>query len=132
MEQLFIKASREKLRFPSSKGQLTVEQLWDLPLTSKTGKVNLDELAVAAFNDNEATPTVSFVETTVRKNTAAETRLEILKYIIAAKQAENSLKLEAAAKAAEKAELLELLATKQKEGRLALSEAEIKARIASL
>ena len=34
MEQLFITASREKLRFASSKGLLTTEDLWSLSLTS--------------------------------------------------------------------------------------------------
>lgn len=42
---VFLEATRRKLRFESRVGKLTVEDLWDLPLTSKTG-VNLDHLAV--------------------------------------------------------------------------------------
>lgn len=37
MSNLFETASRKKLRFAISKGEISVEQLWDLPLTSKSG-----------------------------------------------------------------------------------------------
>ena len=40
---IFKQAAKAKLRFPSSKGELRVEDLWDLPLTSKTGP-SLDSL----------------------------------------------------------------------------------------
>ena len=41
---LFEIASRKKLRIPTTKGDLTVEQLWDLPLKS-TG-LSLDKIAI--------------------------------------------------------------------------------------
>ena len=46
MDNLFLQATREKFRFESSKGDLSVEQLWDLPLTSRTG-FDLDTVAKA-------------------------------------------------------------------------------------
>ena len=41
---IFEQASRAKLRFDSVKGQLVTEQLWDLPLQSKTN-FDLDTVA---------------------------------------------------------------------------------------
>ena len=43
---LFEIASRNKLRVPTTKGDLTVEQLWDLPLKSANG-LSLDSIAIA-------------------------------------------------------------------------------------
>jgi hypothetical protein len=43
---IFEKASREKLRFSTSQGQFSVEDLWNLPLTSPSGRsVNLYDIA---------------------------------------------------------------------------------------
>ncbi len=44
---MFEYATRHKLRFTSSKGELTVEQLWDAPLLSGDG-FNLNNIAKAA------------------------------------------------------------------------------------
>ncbi len=44
-DNLFERASRIGLRVASSKGMLMVEDLWSIPLTSKTGALNLDEIA---------------------------------------------------------------------------------------
>jgi hypothetical protein len=42
---LFEKASRLKLRFSSPAGLLTVEDLWDLPLSAQAKVANLDDIA---------------------------------------------------------------------------------------
>lgn len=132
INSLFIKATRLKLRFQTNRGLITVEDLWDLPLTSTTGKVNLDQLAINAFNKIEQAPTVSFVENVAKVETEAELQLSILKYVIAAKQAENKTKADAAAKSAEKAKLLELLKSKQEHKLTELSEEELMERINAL
>lgn len=129
---LFIRASRLKLRFNTPRGSITVEDLWDLPLTSTTGKINLDQLAVNAFNGIEKQPQVSFVSTVTKGECLDTLRLEILKYVIAAKQAENKAKVDASAKAAEKQQLLELLKEKQKHKLTELSEEDLIARINAL
>lgn len=47
MTDIFEIASRRKYRFPSAIGELTVEQLWDLPLTDPKRGATLDNVAKA-------------------------------------------------------------------------------------
>ncbi|MFW9602789.1 MAG: hypothetical protein ACMV1B_10780, partial [Prevotella sp.] len=61
---LFEIATREKFRFASIKGELSVEQLWDVSLTSKTG-FDLDTIARTVNQESKETDTESFVQTTV-------------------------------------------------------------------
>lgn len=42
---IFEQASREKVRFQTQVGQVSVEDLWELPLSSKANKPNLDDIA---------------------------------------------------------------------------------------
>ena len=43
---IFEMATRKKIRFNSPQGDLSTEDLWDLPLSSKVnGKANLDDIA---------------------------------------------------------------------------------------
>ena len=72
MDNLFMQATREKFRFESSKGDLSVEQLWDLPLTSRTG-FDLDTVAKAVNADLKASNEESFVNAS---NNPAVSRLK--------------------------------------------------------
>ena len=132
---IFMQASRAKLRFQTTKGSLSVEQLWDLPLTSTTGAVSLDGIAVEVFSRLENAPVTSFVRTApvLTKDQQDDTlRLEILKAIIEVKQAENSARLAASEKAEKKRKLLELLAKKQEASLESLSEADILKQLEAL
>lgn len=132
MTDLFERASRAKFRFPSIKGDLSTEQLWDLPLTSKNG-FSLDDVAKGINASLKATAEESFVETAAnpaRGELAA--KLEIVKAVIAYKIAENERRRTAADKAGQKQFLLELLAKKEADAMGELSADEIKARIAAL
>jgi hypothetical protein len=132
---IFMQASRNKLRFQTTKGALSVEQLWDLPLTSTTGAVSLDSIAVEVFSRLENAPVTSFVRTApvLTKDQQDDTlRLDVLKAIIEIKQAENSARLAASEKAEKKRKLLELLAKKQEASLESLSEAEILKQLEAL
>lgn len=110
---IFEQASKKKLRFNSVRGDLTTEQLWDIPLQSKTG-FDLDTIAKEVNRGIKASSEESFVSTKASPVKAGlELQLEILKHIIA-------YKLEAAEKAAKQVEnaarrtkLLEALENKQ-------------------
>lgn len=106
MTDLFLAAARSKFRFPSSKGQLTVEQLFDLPLTSAAG-ASLNATAVAINSDLKAQAEESFVETTTNPlKTELAIKLEIVKAVIAIKQAENKAAAEKRERAEKKAKIL--------------------------
>ncbi len=129
---IFEQASILKLRFPSSKGELTTEQLWELPLQSKS-QFDLDNVAKAVNGQLRAVTEESFVSTATNpaKDTL-QTKLEIVKHIIAAKITENTALRNAAARKAEREKLVGILADKQDEQLKALTPDAIRARIAEL
>lgn len=129
---IFEVAARKKIRFTSSKGALSVEQVFDLPLTSRHGD-NLDSLAVAVDEEIQALPKKSFVARKANTGHAElELKLALLTHIIGVKEAEESTRLAQAANAPEIAKLKELLGNKQSEALAALTPEEIKARLKAL
>ena len=123
-ETLFEAASRQKLRFDSKVGQLSVEDLWDLPLTSAT-KANLDQIAVDLNRQLKGTEE-SFVSTG-KKNTVLELKFEIVKHIIGVRVAENQAKVDLRERAARKEQIETLIEEKKSEGLKALSLDELEA-----
>ena len=82
---IFEQATRRAIRFESAKGDLSVEQLWDLPLQSRN-QFDLDTVAKTVNRQLNAVTEESFVS--VRENPAKETlslKLEIVKHIISVK-----------------------------------------------
>lgn len=131
---IFEQASREKLRFPSIKGDLVIEQLWDLPLqTTRSNTVDLDSVARTVNADLKAVTEESFVQTRANPIKSQLTlKLDILKHIIATKQAENAEESRAAANKSEIARLKGLLAEKNDEALKGLSPEELEAKIKQL
>ena len=129
---IFEYATRNKLRFASARGELTVEQLWDVPLRSKDD-FNLNAVAKAANKAWKDVSEESFVETTkTLDHVRRETALEIVKYVIDTKLAEEEVAKRRSEKRLEKEKLLAILAEKQA-GKLSdLSEKELQKRIAAL
>ncbi|GIJ09746.1 hypothetical protein ACFFMR_02870 [Micromonospora andamanensis] len=129
---IFEKATREKFRYPSTKGLLTTEQLWELPLTAKSG-FSLDDVAKAVNAELKAVDTESFVATETNPAKATlETKLEVVKHVIAIRIAEDQAAKAAAAKKLEKEKLLAVLGRKQDAVLENLTEAELLARINNL
>lgn len=110
IENMFEQASRKKLRFDTKVGLLTVEDLWNLPLTSKT-KACLDDIAIALNNELKSTGE-SFVSTST-KDPVTELKFEIVKYIIQTRMDENKRKLEAEQKSAKREQINALIARKE-------------------
>lgn len=129
---IFEYATRNKLRFPSVRGELTLEQLWDVPLRSRDD-FNLNTVAKTVSKAWKDLSEESFVETTkTPEHTRRETALEVVKYLIETKLADETAAKKRAENKAEKEKLLAILAEKQ-DGKLsALSERELQRRIAGL
>lgn len=129
---LFEKAARKKYRFPSIKGLLTVEDLWDLPLTSNTG-VDLNTVAKTINNSLKAAQEENFVDTRPNKERALfENQLEVVKHIIAVKISDDERRKRRAEMLAEEQTLLAVLEKKGNEKLEGMSEKQIRDRIARL
>jgi len=109
MTDIFEQAARRKLRFASSVGDLTAEQLWDLPLTHKS-RPNLNELAIATAKELRDLGDFSFVDVKPDPRKDVLTlQLAIQKRVIEVKMAEAALAQEAAKRAERKQKILEAL-----------------------
>jgi len=110
---IFELAAKNKYRFGTSKGSLTVEDLFDLPLTSEKG-VSLNSVAKGVNNTLQDSMSVDFVgvNPTVA-NTLLTNMLEVVKRVIEIKQAAASTAAEKKAKAEKKQLILELIEKKQ-------------------
>ena len=129
---IFEQAARRAIRFESAKGDLSVEQLWNLPLQSRN-QFDLDTVAKTVNRQLNAVTEESFVS--VRENPAKETlslKLEIVKHIISVKLQEAEEARNRANKASEKEKLLRLLDEKQNEALRALTPEEIQERLKAL
>ena len=126
---LFELATRQKLRFASPKGLLTVEDLWDLPMT---GNTSLDTVSKLANRDVKVSAEESFVADATAVNETAVLKLDVLKHIIAVRKAELALRQAAQEKADRKRKLLDLLAQKDDEKDASLSREDILKELESL
>jgi hypothetical protein len=132
IEQAFIQATRTKLRFASTRGLLSVEDLWDLPLTSTKNQPDLDSIAVDLYTRMQTQPTISFVNSSPTNSPTDELALDIVKYIINIRMEEDKLKLAKAQAAQKKQQLLSIMERKQNEQLEGLSLAELQAAIEAL
>lgn len=119
-------ASKMKLRFATVKGNLSVEDLWDLSLTA------LDKMAVAIDDEISKSSRKSFIAETTPENEVAKLKLNILKDIIDTKMKEKNDKESEKRKQSERNRLLEILAKKEEASLENLSIEELKKKIAEL
>lgn len=131
---IFAYATREKLRFETSKGNLTVEDIWDLPLTAKDGNLSIDVVGKAMTNavrDNEGNGAFVAIKD-VEEDLPLKTRLDILKHIRDHKVDYAARAEKAVLTKAKKQRLMEILAKKEDEALEGQSAEEIEKMIAEL
>lgn len=128
----FEKAIRNKYRFNTNRGNITVEDLWDIPLTSRTTGVSLDDIAKELYKQLQNSQDTSFVVTKSSKNTVLEDKLELVKYIIKVRIEEKEKAENIAAKKAEKEKLLEIIAEKENDELKNMDIEELKKKVAGM
>lgn len=82
---LIVRAIVSHARFPSSRGPLTTEDLFDLPLTS-TNVLDLETVAQGLYKKTQELPTQSFTGGNTKESADANFKLEVVKAVIAYKQ----------------------------------------------
>lgn len=106
MEKMFINAARNKYRFPF-KGQITVEDLWDLSVT------NLDSIYKNLNSQLKTSKEDSLLTTKNTEDKILEEKIEIIKYIVSVKQDEAKKKEDEKAVKAQNARIREIIASKK-------------------
>jgi hypothetical protein len=109
---MFDVATRNKFRFASAKGDLTVEQLWDVPLRSKDD-FNLNEIAKGLNRQINTQREESFVDNNKTIEGSLSIKFEIVRTIIHVKLDEEEAIKNAAAKRERRQKLMKVLEEKQ-------------------
>lgn len=130
---MFEKATRMKLRFATPAGNITVEDVWDLPLTSKsTKKANLNDLAKALYKELKADDEMDFVTRRVKPNEELSLKFQITKHIIEVRLAENEAKENEKKAKEKKAMIMQIIADKETETLKGKSLEDLRALLDSL
>lgn len=123
---MFSKATRMKLRFSTDRGQLSVEDVWDLSLTA------LNALAKSLRKRLKEGEEEDFLNTKSEADATDKLRFDIVLNILETKKAEKVERENAEGLKLKKQQLLGLLAEKQNENLRSMSEDELKAELAKL
>lgn len=107
-EEMFIKASREKVRFPY-KGLATVEDLWDLSVTE------LDKIYKSLNAKAKRAQEESLLEVKTSEDETLTAQIEIIKYIVSVKLEEKKAAEMAKERKEQKQKIMSILASKQDE-----------------
>lgn len=125
---MFEKASRLKLRFETSIGMISAEDLWDLPLTSAKGP-SLDAVAIKLHRGLKSGDDVSFVDKTRKSDETAQLRFDIVKRIIDVRLAENEAALAVRKNAETRQKILEIISEKEGESLKNMPLDELRAKL---
>jgi hypothetical protein len=110
---MFEKATRQKLRFESVKGLMSVEDLWDLPLESSAGKPNLNDVARSVYRDLKAEDQISFVAVQQKTDEVTQLKMDIVKHIIQVKLSEADAAKQLRDAKEKKQKIMEIMSRKQ-------------------
>ncbi len=123
---LFERACRLKLRFQSTKGLITTEDLFDLSLA------DLDLIAISLDKQLKESAGKSFVQKKTKADSKLKTMLDVVVSVIATKMREVEKAKQAALAKAEKAKLIDILGRKEDAELEDLPKSEIKKRLKKL
>jgi hypothetical protein len=120
---MYKQASRLKLRFQTSKGPLTTEQLWDLSISE------LDKLAVFLEKDYEKSDGKSFVRKSSEKDKVAKLRFDLVLDVLNTKMEEDEAARNASDTKAHNERILALIAKKKESALESLTVEELEKQL---
>lgn len=126
-------AAQNKLRFPSIRGELTVEQLFEAPLRHRSG-FDLDSIAKTINNELKTMSEESFVETngSSPRKKELEISLEIVKDVIKTKIDAEKIRENRHKKAEERKKILDIINAKKDEQLSQATLEDLEARLVAL
>lgn len=122
---IFEQATKSKLRF-EHKGYIDTEMLWDLSL------VNLDKVYKNLKSQLKEADGDSLLAVTTTEDVETKLKMEVVKHIFDARQAENLSKLQAKERAAKRQEIMGLIALKEQNELQGKSKEELLAMLESV
>ena len=125
MEKLFELATRKKLRFPF-KGQITVEDLWDLR------PENLDSIYKTLNAENKKEQSEESLMTKKKQESDLDIQIEIIRYIFNVKLQEANERMQKKERADQRKRLMAIYAQKENEEIARMSKEDIKKMIDAL
>ena len=129
---LFIRATRLKLRFASVKGELSLETLWEVPLRSKDA-FNLDEVFRTANRAWKAATEESIVETKkTKEHQRLELAVEVVRIVVKTKLDEEEAAAKRADRVKEREAILAVIEEQEKEKLGAAPAADLRRRLKAL
>lgn len=108
VKNIFEYATRNKIRFPY-KGKISVEDLWDLSVC------DLDSIYKALNKQIKQSEEESLLSTKSTVDTELEIQINIVKYIVSVKLAEQEEREKARNKSTQKQKIMSIIAAKQDE-----------------
>lgn len=127
LANILITAAKKKFRFRSPKGDLTLEDLFEIK-----GLQDLDAVARAANAELKSLTEESFIAVANPKKGDAEAKLELVKFVIAERQAEAERARKAAATRLERSKLLDALEQREANDLAGLTKEQILERLEKL
>lgn len=124
-EKMFETAIRNKMRFPF-KGQISVEDLWDLDVKALDGVFKTLNSKVKVSQEE------SLIQTCSGESEELMLQIEIIKYIASVKLAEAEARRNAETKRAKRQQILSILADKQENDLKNKTSEELQAMLAAL
>lgn len=121
----FKKATRAKLRFSTSRGVLSTEQLWDLPQTTLVTCIRAQKKLVKKTDDDE----LAFLDSTIVVDTIEQLKFDVLKDVYMEKKNEASTKLAAKKSREHNDEIYALIAEKEGEAKKGMTIDELKKQL---
>ena len=129
---MYKQAARSKLRFQTKVGILSVEDLFDLPLTSAKGAANLDDIARELDKKVKETASTSFVVKPAKTDDTTQLAFDIVVDVINTRLAENEAKTKKLALEAQRQRITEAIVEKEHGLLKDASLDDLKAQLASL